>query len=37
MRDKIILENGSVENINEIPTELKEVYKTVWEVSQKLS
>ena len=35
MRDKIILENGSVENINEIPTELKEVYKTVWEVSQK--
>ncbi len=35
MRDKIILENGSVENINEIPNELKEVYKTVWEVSQK--
>ena len=35
MRDKIILENGSVENINEIPTELKEIYKTVWEVSQK--
>ncbi len=35
MRDKIILENGSVENISEIPDELKEVYKTVWEVSQK--
>ncbi len=35
MRDKIILENGSVENINEIPNELKEIYKTVWEVSQK--
>ena len=35
MRDKIILENGSVENISEIPAELKEVYKTVWEVSQK--
>ncbi len=35
MRDKIILENGSVENINEIPIELKEIYKTVWEVSQK--
>ena len=33
MRDTIILENGSVENINEIPTELKEVYKTVWELS----
>ena len=35
MRDKIILENGSVENIAEIPNELKEIYKTVWEVSQK--
>ena len=35
MRDKIILENGSVENVSEIPKELKEVYKTVWEVSQK--
>ena len=35
MRDKIILENGSIENINEIPNELKEIYKTVWEVSQK--
>ena len=33
--DKIILENGSVENISEVPNELKEIYKTVWEVSQK--
>ena len=29
------MENGSVQNIPEIPTELKEVYKTVWEMSQK--
>jgi ribonucleotide reductase alpha subunit len=29
------MENGSVQNIPEIPTELKEIYKTVWEMSQK--
>jgi ribonucleoside-diphosphate reductase alpha chain len=31
----LIIENGSVQNIPEIPTQLKEVYKTVWEMSQK--
>jgi len=35
MRDKIILENGSVQNITDFPEDLKEVYKTVWETSQK--
>ncbi len=35
MRDKIIIENGSVQNIPEISTKLKEIYKTVWEISQK--
>jgi len=35
MKDKIIAANGSVQNIAEIPDELKEVYKTVWEYSQK--
>ena len=35
MRDKIILENGSVQNISNFPTDLKEIYKTVWETSQK--
>jgi ribonucleotide reductase alpha subunit len=29
------MENGSIQNIPEIPTELKEIYKTVWEMSQK--
>jgi ribonucleoside-diphosphate reductase alpha chain len=29
------MENGSVQNIPEIPVELKEVYKTIWEVKQK--
>ena len=35
MRDKIILENGSVANIPEIPEGLKKIYRTVWEISQK--
>jgi len=35
MKDKIIAANGSVQNIAEIPDELKEIYKTVWEYSQK--
>jgi ribonucleoside-diphosphate reductase alpha chain len=36
IRDKIISENGSVQNIPEIPANVKEVYKTVWEMSQKV-
>ena len=35
MRMKIIKENGSIQNIPEIPVELKEIYKTVWEIKQK--
>ena len=35
IKKKLIMENGSVQNIPEIPTQLKEVYKTVWEMSQK--
>jgi ribonucleoside-diphosphate reductase alpha chain len=35
MKNKLILENGSVQNMPEIPTEMKEIYKTVWEMSQK--
>jgi ribonucleoside-diphosphate reductase alpha chain len=35
MKNKIIKHNGSVQNIDEIPMELKELYKTVWEVKQK--
>jgi ribonucleoside-diphosphate reductase alpha chain len=35
IKKKLILENGSVQNIPEIPTDVKEVYKTVWEMSQK--
>tara|TARA_B100000029_G_scaffold511824_1_gene606858 strand:+ start:2081 stop:4825 length:2745 start_codon:yes stop_codon:yes gene_type:complete len=35
MRDNIILENGSVQNIPNFPDDLKEIYKTVWETSQR--
>ena len=35
IRKKLIIENGSIQNIPEIPTDVKEVYKTVWEMSQK--
>jgi ribonucleotide reductase alpha subunit len=35
MRDRIIYHNGSIQNIPEIPDELKEIYKTAFEVKQK--
>jgi ribonucleoside-diphosphate reductase alpha chain len=34
--NKIIENNGSVQNVDEIPDNIKEVYKTVWEISQKI-
>lgn len=35
MKYKLIASNGSVQNIPEIPEELKAIYKTAWEISQK--
>lgn len=35
MKEKIMIHDGSVQNINEIPNELKELYKTSWEMKQK--
>jgi len=35
VRLKLFNENGSVQNIPEIPTDIKEVYKTVWEMKGK--
>ena len=35
LKNKIIASNGSVANIPEIPQNLKELYKTAWEISQK--
>lgn len=36
IKNKLIIENGSVQNIPEIPTYLKERYKTAYEISQKV-
>ncbi|RYE26525.1 MAG: ribonucleoside-diphosphate reductase subunit alpha [Sphingobacteriales bacterium] len=35
MKNKIIANNGSVQNIDEIPADIKELYKTVWEIKQR--
>lgn len=35
MKNRIISANGSIQNIPQIPKNLKEIYRTVWEISQK--
>ncbi len=35
MRQKLIAANGSIQAIPEIPQHIKDIYKTVWEISQK--
>ncbi|HTE09092.1 MAG TPA: ribonucleoside-diphosphate reductase subunit alpha [Flavitalea sp.] len=35
MKNRIISANGSIQNIDAIPTEIKELYKTVWEIKQR--
>ena len=35
MRQKIMAANGSIQNIQDIPQHLKDLYKTAWEISQK--
>jgi ribonucleoside-diphosphate reductase alpha chain len=35
LKNKLIGANGSIQNIDEIPDNLKELYKTAWEMSQK--
>jgi ribonucleoside-diphosphate reductase alpha chain len=35
MKNRLIAENGSVQNIAEVPQEMKEIYKTVWEIKQR--
>lgn len=36
MKNRLIGANGSVQHIPEIPQHLKDLYKTVWEISQKV-
>ncbi|SMO81365.1 ribonucleoside-diphosphate reductase subunit alpha [Solitalea koreensis] len=35
MKNKIVEANGSIQNIPEIPADIKEIYKTVWEIKQR--
>jgi ribonucleoside-diphosphate reductase alpha chain len=35
MKNKIIASNGSVQHIDEIPADIKEIYRTVWEIKQR--
>lgn len=35
MKNRIIAANGSIQNIEEIPVDIKELYKTVWEIKQR--
>ncbi|WP_075884048.1 ribonucleoside-diphosphate reductase subunit alpha [Candidatus Protochlamydia sp. W-9] len=36
MKQRILAANGSIQGIEEIPSEIKELYKTVWEIKQKV-
>jgi ribonucleoside-diphosphate reductase alpha chain len=36
MKNKIIAYNGSIQNIETIPKNVKDLYKTVWEIKQKV-
>lgn len=35
MKNRIIADSGSIQNIPNIPADLKQLYKTVWEISQR--
>merc|ERR1711994_379996 len=35
LKNKLISANGSIQQIEEIPQEIRDLYKTVWEISQK--
>ena len=35
IRTQVIADNGSIQNIPEIPAEIRELYKTAWEIPQK--
>ena len=35
LKDKLIVSEGSVQHIDEIPSDMKDLYKTAWEIKQK--
>jgi ribonucleoside-diphosphate reductase alpha chain len=36
IKNRIVADNGSVQNVPGIPDDLKKLYKTIWEISQKV-
>ena len=36
LKNKILANNGSINGIDEIPTEMQDIYKTAWELKQKV-
>ena len=36
MKQRLMAANGSIQQFDEIPADVKEIYKTVWEISQKV-
>ena len=36
MKDKVIFYNGSIQHIEEIPQNIKDLYRTAWEIKQKV-
>ena len=36
MRQRLMAANGSIQSFDEVPQELKDLYKTTWEISQKV-
>jgi len=36
MKNRLMASNGSIQDFPDIPTDLKDLYKTVWEISQKV-
>lgn len=35
VRNKIIADGGSIQNVQELPKEIRDIYKTVWEIPQR--
>jgi ribonucleoside-diphosphate reductase alpha subunit len=36
MKDRILVDEGSIQGLSELPESIKKLYKTVWEISQKV-
>lgn len=35
VRNRIIADNGSIQNVSELPQDIRDIYKTVWEIPQR--